>query len=71
MGYDHSRFTTALASCAHALAYTQYWFDLQSFEKTTIVKNILYLKNLKFLVSRLSQKFSLFNRFYWRPLNYE
>lgn len=71
MGYGHYRIAIALASCARALGYTPYWFDLPSFEKTTGAKIIRHLNDLYSLGSRLSQKFSFFNRFYWESLNYE
>jgi hypothetical protein len=71
MGYGHYRIAIALASCARALGYTPYWFDLPSFQETTGAKIIRHLNDLYSLGSRLSQKYSLFNRFYWEPLNYE
>lgn len=71
MGYGHYRIAIALASCAKALGYTPYWFDLPSFKETTGGKVIAYLNQLYSLGSRLSSKYSLFNRFYWEPLNYE
>jgi hypothetical protein len=71
MGYGHYRISFALASCAKALGYTPYWFDLPSFEKTTGAKIIRHLNSLYSMGSRWSQKYSLFNHFYWEPLNYE
>lgn len=71
MGYGHYRIAIALASCAKALGYTPYWFDLPSFKETTGGKVIAHLNQLYSLGSRLSSKYALFNRFYWEPLNYE
>jgi hypothetical protein len=71
MGYGHYRIAIALASCARSLGYTPYWFDLPSFKETTGAKIIRHLNDLYSFGSRLSQKYSLFNRFYWEPLNYE
>lgn len=71
MGYGHYRISLALASCARASGYTPYWFDLPSFKSTTGAKIITHLNSLYSLGSRWSQKYSVFNRFYWEPLNYE
>jgi hypothetical protein len=71
MGYGHYRISFALASCAKALGYTPYWFDLPSFKSTTGAKIIAHLNSLYSLGSRWSQKYSLFNHFYWEPLNYK
>jgi len=71
MGYGHYRIAFALASCARALGYTPYWFDLPSFKQTTGAKIITHLNQLYSMGSRWSQKYDLFNRLYWEPLNYE
>ena len=34
MGFGHYRISIALASCAKALGYEPYWFDLASFDAT-------------------------------------
>ncbi len=67
MGFGHYRIAMAAASAAHSMGITPYWFDLLSFD-TTGKKIIQHLEKLYSLGSRLSQKFSLFNRFYWEPL---
>lgn len=71
MGFGHYRISMAIASAANAMGYNPYWFDLNSFKDTTGGKVINDLNGLYSLGSRLSQKYSLFNKFYWEPLNYE
>lgn len=71
MGYGHYRISIAIASCANALGYKPLWLDLNSFENTTASKVIRHLNKLYSLGSRLSQKYKLFNKFYWEPLNSE
>lgn len=67
MGFGHYRIAMAIASCAHALGYTPYWLDLISFKDTTGAKVISHLNNLYSLGSRLSQRFSLFDKLLWEP----
>ena len=71
MGFGHYRISMAMASAAHSLGYTPLWLDLNSFPQTTCTKIISYQNDLYSLGSRLSQKFSLFNKLVWEPLNYE
>lgn len=71
MGFGHYRISMAIASAAHHMGYTPYWFDLHSFEETTGGKVIKYLNSLYSFGSRLSQKSRLFNQLYWEPLNSE
>lgn len=71
MGFGHYRISMAIASAAIARGYTPYWFDLHSFKETTGGKVIAHLNDLYSLGSRLSQRFSLFNKLYWEPLNSE
>lgn len=71
MGYGHYRISMALASYANALGYIPLWLDLNSFDNTTTSKIIQSLNKLYSLGSKLSQKYSLFNKFYWEPLNSE
>lgn len=71
MGFGHYRISMAIASAAHAMGYTPYWFDLASFDQTTGSKVIAYQNDLYSMGSRLSQKVGLFNRLYWEPLNSE
>lgn len=71
MGFGHYRIAMAIASAAHAKGLTPYWFDLLSFHETTGAKVIGNLNELYSLGSRLSQKYSLFNKLYWEPLNSE
>ena len=70
MGFGHYRIAMAAASAAHSMGITPYWFDLLSFD-TTGRQIIHHLEKLYNLGSRLSQKFSLFNKFYWEPLTAE
>lgn len=71
MGYGHYRISVALASYAKALGYTPLWLDLNSFSETTTTKIISHLNSLYSLGSRLSQKYKLFDKLYWEPLNSE
>ncbi len=71
MGFGHYRISIAIASAAHALGYTSYWMDLNSYPETTCTKVIAAQNDLYSMGSRLSQRSKLFNRFFWEPLNYE
>lgn len=71
MGYGHYRISMAMASAAHAMGYTPYWMDLNSYQMTTGGKVIEVQNKLYSLGSRLSQKSKLFNHVIWEPLNYE
>lgn len=71
MGYGHYRIAMAMASAAHALGYTPLWFDLMGFPETAATKLISHQNDLYSSCSRLSQKFPLFNKFFWEPLNSE
>ncbi len=71
MGFGHYRISIAMASAAHALGYTPYWMDLNSYPETTCTKVIGAQNDLYSMGSRLSQKIGLFNKLVWEPLNYE
>lgn len=71
MGFGHYRISMAIASAAHAMGYTPYWLDLNSFQQTTCGKVINYQNNLYSMGSRLSQKSRLFNKIVWEPMNSE
>lgn len=71
MGFGHYRISMAMASAAYSMGYTPYWFDLSSYSETTGGKVIAHLNSLYSMGSRWSQKYSLFNKFYWEPLNSE
>ena len=71
MGFGHYRISIAMASAAHALGYTPYWMDLNSFPNTTCTKVIGAQNDLYSLGSRISQKSKVFNKVMWEPLNYE
>jgi len=71
MGFGHYRISMAIASAAHSMGYKPYWFDLCSYPETTGGKVIAHLNGLYSMGSRWSQKYPLFNRFYWEPLNSE
>ncbi len=71
MGFGHYRISMAIASAANSMGYTPYWFDLNSYSETTGGKVIAHLNSLYSMGSRWSQKYPLFNRFYWEPLNSE
>ena len=70
MGFGHYRISIAIASCAKALGYEPYWFDLASFDATGS-KMIREQNDLYSLASRISQKSKLFNKIVWEPLNSE
>jgi UDP-N-acetylglucosamine:LPS N-acetylglucosamine transferase len=71
MGFGHYRISMAIASAAHAMGYTPYWFDLHAYQETTGGKVIKHLNALYSMGSRWSQKYPLFNKYYWEPLNSE
>lgn len=71
MGFGHYRISIALASAARSMGYTPYWFDLHSFQKATAGKIIKSQNELYSLGSRWSQKYKLFNKFVWEPMNSE
>jgi len=67
MGYGHYRMGIALASAAHALGRTPYWFDLLAFDSpgARMIRDLDYWYSLG---SRISQRSRIFNRFVWDPL---
>jgi hypothetical protein len=69
MGFGHYRISMAIASAAHSMGITPYWFDLHAYSETTGGKVIKHLNELYSMGSRWSQKYPLFNKFYWEPLN--
>ena len=71
MGFGHYRISMAMASAAHALGYTPYWMDLNSYPQTTCTKVISAQNDLYSMGSRLSQRSKLFNKLFWEPMNYE
>ena len=71
MGFGHYRISMAIASAAHAMGYTPYWMDLNSYPETVCTKVISAQNDLYSLGSRLSGKSRLFNKLIWEPLNYE
>lgn len=71
MGFGHYRISMAIASAAHAMGYTPYWMDLNSYQETTGGKVINAQNELYSLGSRISGKSRLFNHFVWEPMNYE
>lgn len=71
MGFGHYRISMAMASAAKALGFAPFWLDLNSFPETTCTKIISGQNDLYSLGSRLSQKFSLFNKLVWEPINSE
>ena len=71
MGYGHYRISMAIASAVNHFGYTPYWLDLAACKQTTGGKVIQHLNKLYSLGSRLSQKYSLFNRLFWEKLNSE
>lgn len=71
MGFGHYRISIAIASAAYSMGITPYWFDLHSYQETSGGKIIKHLNNLYSMGSRWSQKYPLFNKYYWEPLNSE
>ena len=71
MGYGHYRISMAIASAAHALGYVPYWLDLNAYPETCATRIISHQNDLYSLGSRLSQRFSLFNKLVWEPINSE
>ena len=54
MGFGHYRISMAIASAAHALGYTPYWMDLNSYPNTTCTKVISAQNDLYSMGSRIS-----------------
>lgn len=71
MGFGHYRISMAIASAAHALGYTPFWFDLNGFRQSSCGKIIESQNQLYSLGSRVSQASRLFNKLVWEPMNYE
>jgi len=71
MGFGHYRISIAIASAARSMGLNPYLFDLHSFTGTTGGKIIAKLNGLYSMGSRWSQKYTLFNKLYWEPLNSE
>lgn len=71
MGFGHYRISMAMCSAARALGCTPLWLDLNSFPDTTGGKIINHSNELYSMGSRWSQKYKLFNRFVWEPMNSE
>ena len=71
MGFGHYRISMAMASAARSMGYTPLWLDLNSFPETTCTKIISHQNSLYSAGSRLSQKYPIFNKLVWEPLNYE
>lgn len=71
MGFGHYRISMAIASAARQRGLNPYWFDLHAFPETSGGKIIARLNGLYSMGSRWSQKYPLFNRLYWEPLNSE
>lgn len=71
MGFGHYRISMAIASAARHRGLVPYWFDLHAFQDTTGGKIIGRLSGLYSMGSRWSQKYPLFNKLYWEPLNSE
>ncbi|MGD1822166.1 MAG: DUF6937 domain-containing protein [Pleomorphochaeta sp.] len=69
MGFGHYRIAMAMCSAAKYLNKTPLWMDFASFEGTTASKLISHQNDLYSMGSRWSQKYKLFNKFYWEPLN--
>ncbi len=71
MGFGHYRISMAMCSAAKALGCTPLWLDLNSFPDTTGGKIINHSNELYSMGSRWSQKYPLFNKLFWEPLNSE
>ena len=71
MGFGHYRISMALASAAYSLGYEPVWLDLNSMSDSTCGKVIRYQNDLYSMGSRWSQRYPLFNKLVWDPLNSE
>lgn len=71
MGYGHYRIAMAAASALRQRGRTPYWFDLNGFSESLGGKIVARLNELYSLGSRLSQRYRLFDKLYWEPLNSE
>lgn len=65
MGFGHWRMAIAMASAAHHAGYTPYLIDMMSFEGTQAAASIKFLEGWYNRLSRLSQRFGLFNTLIW------
>ncbi len=71
MGFGHYRISMALASAAYSLGCEPVWLDLNSLSDSTCGKVIRHQNDLYSMGSRWSQKYPLFNKLVWDPLNSE
>lgn len=71
MGFGHYRISIAIASAARSMGLNPYLFDLHAFSSTTGGRIIAKQNGLYSMGSRWSQKYPLFNKLYWEPLNSE
>ncbi|MBL8967559.1 MAG: hypothetical protein JNG85_11135 [Spirochaetaceae bacterium] len=71
MGYGHYRPAMAIASAAAARGLVPYWMNLLAYGETTGAKVIAEQNRLYSMGSRWSQKYPLFDKLVWEPLNYE
>ena len=71
MGFGHYRISMAMCSAARALGCSPLWLDLNSFPDTTGGRIIQHSNELYSMGSRWSQKYPLFNKWFWEPLNSE
>ncbi len=69
MGFGHYRIAMAMCSAAKHLNKTPLWMDFASFDGTSASNFIKHQNDLYSMGSRWSQKYKLFNKFYWEPLN--
>jgi len=69
MGYGHYRISMAIASAANYLGYKPLWLDLHSYQQSAGGKIIAHLNKLYSFGSRLSQRFRIFDKYFWEPLN--
>lgn len=71
MGYGHYRIAMAAASALRYRGRRPYWFDLNGFADSAGGRIVKHLNELYSLGSRLSQRYRLFDKLFWEPLNSE
>jgi hypothetical protein len=71
MGFGHYRIAMAIASAAASMGKKPYWLDLLSFPESDCSRIIAGQNELYSMGSRWSQKYPLFNKLVWEPMNSE
>ena len=71
MGFGHYRMAMAIASAAASMGYRPYWLDFLNFPESDCSRIIAGQNELYSMGSRWSQRYPLFNKLVWEPMNSE